>query len=254
MNKAKLLSGLDGDEKILVSHILDLAEKCEKAGVIMYSPFLNPRETKLAMDRCRGDYIVKSYGGYDDAERRMIAFCPYEEDEPYYPVSAVKITAKDGSVYSHRDYLGSVLALGIKREKVGDIAILEDCALLFCDSTVAEFICLNLERVASGTVVCAECNVSEVKVERKYELQGASVASLRLDGVLAAAIGKSRETACELINRGLVQLNYDIAKSVSLRINTGDVISARGYGKMIIETDCSTTRKGRIRIDIKRFV
>lgn len=254
MNKTNLLQGLDGDEKILISHILDLAERCEKAGVVMYSPFLNPREVSLATARCKGNFIIKSFGGYSDAERKIIAFCPDSDDDVYYPIVAVKITAKDGSVFSHRDYLGAVLSLGIKREKIGDIVVENDCAIVFCDRTVAEFICLNLDKVASGGVVCAICELEDIKVERKFEEQGASVASLRLDCVLSAAIGKSREVSCDLISRGLVQVNYDIAKSTSARIKSGDVISARGYGKMIVDTDCSTTRKGRIKINIRHFI
>lgn len=254
MNKTNLLAGLDGDEKILISHVMDLAERCEKAGVIMYSPFLNPREINLSLSRCKGGFSVKSFGGYDDAERRMLAFCPYEDDEPYYPIAALKIVSKDGRVFSHRDYLGAVLSLGIKREKLGDIITESDCAVVFCDSNVADFICLNLDKVASGGVVCTICDAQDLTAERRFEIQSASVASLRLDCVISAAIGKSRDTVCELINRGLVQLNYDTAKSTSARIKSGDVISARGYGKMIVETDCSTTRKGRIRIDIKHFI
>lgn len=254
MNKSNLLSGLEGDEKILISHVMDLAERCEKAGVVMYSPFLNPRELNIAVSRCKGSFFVKSFGGYDDAERRILAFCPEADDEVYYPIAALRITSKDGRVFSHRDYLGTVLSLGIKREKVGDIIVDNDCAIVFCESNVADFICFNLDKVATSSVMCNICDVDDVTVERRFEVKSASVASLRLDCVLSAAMGKSRETACELISRGLVQLNYDIAKSTSARIKTGDVISARGYGKMIVETDCSTTRKGRIKIDIKHFV
>ncbi len=254
MNKTNLLQGLEGDEKILISHLLDLAERCEKAGVVMYSPFLNPREAAIASARCRGSFVIKQFGGYNDAERRIIAFCPDEDAYTYYPIVAVKICAKDRSVFSHRDYLGAVLSLGIKREKIGDIIMETDHAVMFCDLAVAEFICLNLDKVASANVMCTVCEVDDVYVERKFNEQSASVASLRLDCVLSAAIGKSRDVSCELVERGFVQVNYDIAKSVSARIKSGDVISARGYGKMIIDTDCSTTRKGRIKINIRHFI
>lgn len=253
MNKSNLLQGLEGDEKILISHLLDLAERCEKAGVVMYSPFLNPREASIASSRCRGSYVLKSFGGYKDAERQVIAFCPNEDDDAYYPIVAIKIASKDGSTFSHRDYLGAVLSLGIKREKTGDIVIQSGYAVMFCDLTVAEFICLNLDKVASANVTCTVCDVEDVEVERKFDEKSASVASLRLDCVLSAAIGKSRDVSCDLINKGYVQVNYDIANSVSARIKSGDVISARGFGKMIVETDCLTTRKGRIKITIRHF-
>lgn len=253
MNKADLLSGLSGDEKILISHVMDLAGRCDKIGVATYSPFLNPREIKLALPRCKGSFLVDSFGGYADAERKMLSFCPLGE-EPFYPVSALKIVSGDGVVHSHRDYLGALLSLGIKREKFGDIVTADDCAMVFCHEGIADFISMNLSQVSSSTVTCSICEVSEVTVERKFAVRSSSVASLRLDAVLSSAIGKSRETASELIGRGLVQVNYDIAKSVSRRIESGDVISARGFGKMIIETDCSTTKKGRVKINIKQFV
>ena len=253
MNKTNLLSGLDGDEKILISHVMDLAKRCDKAGAAQYSPFLNPREVKLALPRCKGNFSVDSFGGYDGAERKMLSFCPYGE-EPCHPVCALKIVSGDGAVHSHRDYLGAILSLGIKREKLGDIVTCDDCAVVFCDEGISDFISMNLNKVASSSVTCLPCEVSEITVERKFSVRTSSVASLRLDAVLASAIGKSRETASELIGRGLVQVNYDIAKSVSARIESGDVISARGFGKMIIETDCSTTKKGRVKINIKQFV
>ena len=113
---------------------------------------------------------------------------------------------------------------------------------------------VNLDKVANGSVKCVPCEVTDVFVERKFDVSSSTVASLRLDCVLAAAIGKSREAVSQLITRGLVQHNYEVAKSVSARVASGDTISARGFGKMIIETDSSTTRKGRVRIEIKRFV
>lgn len=253
MNKANLLSGLSGDEKILISHVMDLAKRCDKVGSAQYSPFLNPREIKLALPRCKGSFSVDSFGGHDGAERKMLSFCPFD-DEPCYPICSLKIVSSDGAVHSHRDYLGAILSLGIKREKLGDIVTCDDCAVVFCDESIADFISMNLIKVASSVVTCSPCEVGEVNVERKFSLRASSVASLRLDAVLASAIGKSRETASELIGRGLVQVNYDIAKSVSARVESGDVISARGFGKMIIETDCSTTKKGRIKINIKQFV
>lgn len=253
MNKSLVLTGLDGEEKILISHIMDLAEKAERSGAVMYSPFLNPREYNLALRYCRGGFEIASFGGYEDAERKMIAFCPYDE-EPFYPITALEITAKDGSVFSHRDYLGSLVALGIKRDKLGDIVIRDDCAIAFCHDSIADFICLNLDRVASGTVTCRECDVESVSVKREFEISNVSVASLRLDAVLSAAIGKSRDVSSELIGKGYVQLNYDVAKSTSAKVKSGDVISARGFGKMMIETDGDTTRKGRVKVTVKRFV
>lgn len=252
MNKTSILSSLDGEERILISHIMDIAKRSEKSGVVMYTPFLNPREANLVRMYCKGDYLIESYGGYDTAERVMIAFVP-SQNEPSYPVSAIKVTSKDGKVMSHRDYLGAILSLGIKREKIGDIITDESFAVVFCDNSVAEYVCLNLDKVASVHVSCEVIDENDFSYERKYIEKNVTVASLRLDCVLSAATGRSREDSAELINRGYVKLNYDVAKSTSAKVKTGDVISARGYGKMLVETDCETTRKGRIKICLKQF-
>ena len=254
MNKTNLLSGLEGEERVLISHVMDLAERCEKAGVTMYSPFLNPREVKLALSRCKGNFFVNSFGGYEDSERKILAFSATDEIWYDYPVDAVKISSKDGRVFSHRDYLGSVLSLGIKREKIGDIVVEDDFALVFCHRSVGEYICLNLTKVASANVLCEICPVDEVKVERKFSAKNLSVASLRADAVISGAIGKSREVSADLISKGYVQINYEVAKSSSARIKDGDVISVRGFGKMVVETGCETTKKGRIKIIVKQFL
>lgn len=253
MNKTVLLTGLDGDDKILVSHVMDLAERAERTGTVTYSPFLNPREARLAKGFCRGGYRIEEYGGYDGAERVQLAFCPFDYDEPEFPVRAVRVKTSDGRELSHRAYLGAVLSLGIKREKIGDIAVNGGEAIVLCHGATADFICMNLSRVASSTVKCEMCS-DEIRLERRYDISTSTVASMRLDCVLSAALGKSREASCELIKGGLVQVNYEEARSPSAHVKSGDTISARGFGKMVIEADGSETRKGRARITIKKLV
>lgn len=253
MNKTVLLSGLDGDDKILVSHIMDLASKSEKTGAVMYSPFLNPREARLAKGYCKGAFHIEEFGGYGDAERVRLAFCPGDDGDVRFPICSVKITVSDGRELSHRDYMGAVLSLGIKREKIGDIVVCGESAVMMCCEEIADFICMNLTKVASSGVKCGVCG-DDVRLERKYALINATVASMRLDCVLSAVLGKSREASSELIKSGAVQVNYDIAKDAPMRIKSGDTISARGFGKMIIEADGTETRKGRAKITVKKFI
>lgn len=255
MTKRDILSSLDGEERILISRVMDLSERCTSHGIITYTPFLNPREQSLVRSYCKGNFCIKSWGGYDEAERAMLAFCPDESDEAYYPFSPLQITSSDGRVFSHRDYLGAILGLGIKREKIGDIITDEDCAFVFCDDSVSEFVCLNLTGVSSSNVSCTPATDGRIfSYRRRYEERSVTVASLRLDCIVASATGLSRDKSTALIERGLVSHNYDIAKSPSVKVADGDVISARGYGKMKIETDHLTSRKGRTIVCLKYFV
>ncbi len=255
MNKTDILSSLDGEERILISRVMDLAQRCEITRAVVYTPFLNPREQRLVRGYCKGDFHIRVSGGYEDAERAVLAFCPCEDDQAVFPFVILKITATDGRVFSHRDYLGAILALGIKREKLGDIITESDSAFVFCASSVAEFVCLNLDKVSSSNVVCEiSYDTHNFSFKRKYEDRDVTVASLRLDCIVSAATGNSREKSTALINRGLVQLNYDVAKNTSARIENGDVISVRGYGKLLVETDNATSRKGRVIVRLKYFV
>lgn len=255
MTKRDILSSLDGEERILVSRVMDLSARCESHGIVTYTPFLNPREQRLARAYCKGNFCIKSWGGYGEAERAILAFCPDEADEVYYPLAALQITATDGRVFSHRDYLGAILGLGIKREKIGDIIIGDDCAFVFCDDSVSEFVCLNLTGVYSSGVSCTPAADDRVfSYKRKYEESRVTVASLRLDCIVSSATGLSRDKSMALIERGLVRHNYDIAKSPSSKVADGDVISMRGYGKMMIKTDQLTSRKGRVIVCLKYFV
>lgn len=254
MNKRDILSFLDGEERILISRVMDLCNRSERTGTVTYTPFLNPRELKLAIDCCKCSGYIQCSGGYADAERVMMAFCPYEDDVVQFPLTAVKISVKDGRVFSHRDYLGALLSLGIKREKLGDIIIGDDYAVVLCETLISEYVCLNLDKVASFYVECQQLDdVSSLFLERKFRVKSVTVASMRIDGVLSAATAMNREESADAVNRGYVQLNYETVKSVCAKVKDGDVISARGYGKMQIETEGQTTRKGRIKLNIKHF-
>ncbi len=255
MTKRDILSSLDGEERILISRVMDLAERCESHHIVTYTPFLNPREQRLARSYCKGNFCVKGWGGYAEAERAILAFCPDEDDEAYYPFVPLQITATDGRVFSHRDYLGAILGLGIKREKIGDIITDDKSAFVFCDDSVSEFVCLNLTGVSSSNVICTPATDDRIfSYERKYEEKKVTVASLRLDCIVSSATGLSREKGTALIERGLVRHNYDIAKSPSSKVTDGDVISVRGYGKMVIDTDNLTSRKGRTIVCLKYFL
>lgn len=254
MIKREILSSLEGEERILVSRVMDICERCEKTGRVMYTPFMNPREVSLVSGYCKGRFHSEQSGGYADSERRMLAFCPDGTSADDFPIEALKISVKDGRVHSHRDYLGALLSLGLKREKLGDIILCDGYVIVMCDKTVSEFICLHLDRVASSYVQCeAVGNPDNVNVQREYEAKEVSVASMRIDCVVSAVTGKSREGSALVISRGFVQQNYQTVTSVSAQVKNGDVVSVRGYGKMLIETDGITTRKGRLKLNIKHY-
>ena len=259
LDRKKLLSHIsDPDEKVLVSRICDLLERAQISGKVVFTDFLNPKLQMIVSDMIKfsDDITADSFGGYDGAERRMYSFsrfCNVEGDE--YPLCAVCIRTKNKKVFSHRDYLGSVLGLGIKREKIGDIVISDDRAYVVCVSEIADFISLHLTKVGNAGVICEICGIDVLSAfERKMSSFDVTVSSLRLDAIVGAMCKKSRGNAVKLIDSGLVCVNYNTILNHSYMVKNDDVISVRGYGKSVITTDERLTKKGRIHITVNHYI
>lgn len=258
INRKHILFGIeDKDEKNLISLICDKADKAITTGAAMYSRFLSPAQAHLVNERFCNDVTVSFSGGYDEAERTVACITSFDTYETYfdYPIEVVRIKAKNKAVFSHRDYLGSLMALGIKRELVGDIVICESCAYLFCHREICDFITLNLTSIGRNNVISEVVQPDEITLpKRQFKEKSVTVSSMRLDCILSAATGKSRAVSAEMITKGLVQVNYEIAKSGSVQIDNDATISVRGFGKMIISANGILTKKGRYHINIKQYI
>lgn len=256
IDKKQLLWGITNeDDKLMLSKMCDLAQRAEKTGRYMYSRFLNPGEQMLIKERKNILGEVSFFGGYAEADRCVASFPGEMWDELNYPITALRIIPSSKKLYSHRDYLGSILALGIDRELTGDIIVTDDGAYIFVLEDIADFIVMNLFKVASSPVKIVPVEDPEALVPgRRFKEISATVSSLRFDCVLSAVANKSRSVTSGLIAEGLASVNYDVVKNTSFQIKNGDVISLKGFGKVIVETDGCLTKKGRIHLNFKKYV
>ena len=258
INRKQALFGItDKDEKTIVSLMCDKADKAILTGARMYSRFLSPAQAHLISERFNSDTETSFFGGYEEAERVIACFSSFDtyEIDYDYPVDIICISAKNKAVFSHRDYLGSLMGLGIKRELLGDIVISDSCAYLFCHREISDFISMNLISIGKNTVTSNIVSQEDIYIPPKqFKEKSVTVSSMRLDCVLSAATGKSRSLSAEMVTKGLVQVNYEYAKSTSSQVNNGDIISIRGFGKMILSTDNTLTKKGRYHIQIKQYI
>ncbi len=253
IDKDKFASATDSRHEIMLRHIFDMALLCEKRYESVYGDFLS--ENTISMLLSRKHLLPLEpvlFGGYSDAQRQMVAFIS-EYDEADFPVSAVKITSPRISSLSHRDFLGSILGLGIKREKCGDIIILEDECYVILHRDIASFVATNLEKVGREGVRSIECSISDIRLpEKSFEPIKGTVASLRLDSVVSLFSGKGRSRATELISAGYVFVNGISAIKNDMHLNDGDVISVRGCGKAILETG-GKSKKDRLFITLNKY-
>lgn len=253
--KSVLFAIADDSDRLFLSRMCDLCDRSIKTGLISYSRFLSPREQMLVSERQIFFGKLSFFGGYDEADRKILAFVPNEWEEVNFPISYISASPTNGRKYSHRDYLGSLLALGITRELTGDIAVTDDGAVMAVTSEIADFVSMNLTKVASASVKVNILSGGAFPEGTKTFLSvSATVASLRLDCVLSAVLGKSRTHSQELISEGSVNVNYNINKNPSLILREGDIISARGSGKFKLKTIGNLTKKGRTHIEVKKYL
>ena len=274
------------DETIrhLLSRLDDLCDRGAR-GEAAVSPYLTPREAKYARihlsARLRNGTAVL-WGGYPEAERVRVFILPdYTEGlvDPEalssHPVAALAEAGLDDLVetlreavcpvsvkgsgfrdLTHRDYLGSILGLGLERDVVGDILIPDaHTAILFTDTRVGGFLKTSLEKVATDTVkVCRVPEGTALAGTRRLQPISDTVASERLDCVVAALCNLSREKAQMTVRSGLCELDYEAVEDCSATVTAPAVISVRGYGKFAVHAFDGTTRKGRVRLVAGKYI
>ncbi len=243
-------------EKLFLAKITDDIRRAVEGNYTVTTWFLTPEEQTLARECAHGKVQVFESGGYVEAERRKLAFCPaYVESaaDVAFDIGVVRVEAKQERL-GHRNVMGAVLSLGIRRETVGDIALDEKGAWVFCEETMAEYICRNLDRIGRVPVTCETVLPEQVKIPpRMFEQKEIGIASLRLDALVAALLHQSRGRAAELICAGDVSLNHRETKDSSQKVKEGDVLSVRRYGKFVIACVLGQTKKGRQKVLVKQY-
>lgn len=171
------------------------------------------------------------------------------------PIAAIKITGSGFKTLGHRDFMGSVLALGIERNMIGDILVLSESeAIVFVIDNIVPFILSELNKIGRDGVKCRQVDIPpEYQAERAFEEMTIHVSSMRLDGIVNQLTGEGRASSAEYIIKGLVEHNYFTASNVSAEVKPGDIISVRGFGKFVIGEPDGTTRSGRLRLSCKKY-
>ena len=298
---------MEKEERMLLAAIDDKKEQCERRYAPVNTTFLDVHQRAIAESFCKGykEVILLSehadgtydnpdvkgtgrlraffYGGYSDAERRLLVFLPeYTEIEEVIPVSGadavqqnglaaedtalvvpedcplavLKVrTSKGSRKLTHRDYLGSLLSLGIKREMTGDIIVYENGADIIILKEIADFLLMNYEKAGRTSLNLEIADISKLDVGNiNIEEKSDTVASLRLDGLVSSVFGLSRGKAQEAIKAGLVFVNSAAAMKPDMQLEEGDKLVLRGRGKAVLREIAGRTRKDRIYIKFDKYI
>ena len=254
---------MNNDDAILRARLKDLAQKSYKTGMYTYSTFLNPAELFVVEELKKElEFIdISVYGGYEMAERCMAGFGSadmfgYEGVWPIKLILIEPLIDKFADSMNHRDFLGSVMNLGIDRSVLGDILVKDGKrAYVFCVESIAKYICDNLKRIKHTNVRCTVIDDYEGLDELKPVLESADciVASNRFDAIIAAVTRLSRNEVIRCFQEERVSLNGRINTRNSMALKPGDIFSVRGYGKYRFGGADRETRKGRIYIKLDKY-
>lgn len=254
------------DDKILLAQVSDKIEMCENKNKIEYTNFLDLAQIELVqnyIDKLKIENYI-SYGGYEQSERKLFVIYPEKfnstvvEKNLVSIVKIVRIQLPDElkGKYAHRDYLGAVIKLGVKREKVGDIIVGNDGADIIVDKDISKFLLENLSgltRFSKSEITIEEIdNLRTVEVRR--EEREIIVSSLRMDNVISELARCSRNKALDIINMERVFVNFQCETKKTKQIKTGDMVTIRGKGRFYIKELVGQTKSGRVIVKIEKFV
>lgn len=250
----------EGEERLLFAKALDQALFAMKRRQPAFTDFMDRAKCARFAERMRGirELQVTLYGGMEDCERQRMGFSLEEIPLEAFPIKIIKIRRKSKKFgqadLSHRDYLGSILGLGIDRGKVGDILVSEEEAVCFVTEEIAPYITAVLEQVSKTAVIAEEAEGAEAIPQRQTERKRLTVASLRLDAVAGEAFHLSRGKVQALIGAEKAQVNWNTVTNTSHQLKEGDMVSLRGFGRFRVREIGGKTKKDRTGLEIETYI
>ncbi|MBP1757934.1 MAG: binding protein [Firmicutes bacterium] len=265
LTKTQLLNQSSGDpeRRLLLARLLDKRDLAEERSIPGVSGFLSPEEQGAIQTLLRRLPPIRHlfFGGFPDAERRVCIFFPdWMEEEAWLegqdcPVCALFVSVPPQAQLTHRDYLGSLMGLGLTREKLGDILVEEQGATVLLLREVLPILLDQWGQVGRYPLTLAERPI-EALVPTTPEVKEIrdTVASLRLDAVVASGFSLSRTRAAELISAGRVMVNHSFCEKTDKILEAGDILTCRGLGKCVLSEVGGKSKKGRIIIRLDRYI
>lgn len=241
---------------LLLARTEDLAEQCRLKCYPAFLGFLDEAQQALVAGALRRSELCHAFwGGAEGCERAYLGLFPWEEPQlSLFPIRCLEFTWRSTDVLTHRDFLGSLMGLQLKREAVGDILVEPGHAFVFLSEHAAPVVLQELSKVGRvGVTVCEQTEASPSIARQFQELRG-TVSSLRLDCVVAFLGNLSRSSATRLIASGLVALNGTQLDMVDKTISPGDKLSIRGVGKFVFSGQDGVSRKDKLRLIFKKYI
>lgn len=250
-------------DTIFKNRISELAKRSYSQGIYTFTDFLNQSELSDVLSMREISYASPNvFGGADFCERKIVRFgdeteLGYSVGFPINIVEAIPVSGAFSRTLTHRDYLGSLMNLGVERSCIGDICLKDNKAYIFCVERMSGFICENLLTVSREKLKCRVLDSAEElpqDIVPKLERRTFTVSSNRLDCVISAVYGLSRAESLETVKRGEVFVSQKVCLSPSETLDEMSVVSVRGKGKFVYVGVNYISRKGKSNISADMYV
>ena len=250
--------GSTSEDKWLSARVADAVALCDRQSCPHFVGFLDEGQRAQVMLLLQREKTVsfRFFGGFDGAERTVLGVFPpfIEPEDALFPLRVLKFSYRAQAALSHRDFLGTMLSCGIRREAVGDIVCGAGETIAVVSEEVAPFLQQQIEKVGGEGVTVMTADGETLTVERRFQPISATVASPRLDNVVKALMGCSREKAAVAIVGGLVSVNHVPCDAVAKTVVEGDILSLRSVGRFRIEALSAHTKKGRLFLAAQKYL
>lgn len=254
----------DKEEQLLIAKIKDRIRQAEFKNRIEVTDFLNLAEKEKVeiFLKTLSFHNFLFWGGFEEAERVVAIFYPeklailVEEKKidlaQYLAVIRIQVPKEKQGEYNHKNYLGAMMKLGMKREKIGDISVYPEGADIIIKPDIQEYVLQSLpeltrfQKANIELISTEEMRIPQIELKRKRII----IPSFRLDAIISEIIGSSRTKAVEIINQERVFLNFKVETKVSKEVKIGDKITVRGKGKFEIGEEIGNSKKNKKIVEI----
>ncbi len=248
------------EDRLLLAKVWDKILLGSRKNILASTAFLSPRELEMCRFLFGNTQGIVRFGGYDDAERKMLIYLPdYLEEDCLYsddsPVKCLRATFYQGDTPNHRDFLGALMGAGISRESIGDICVGSGSCDFFVTAEIMPYLLQNFDSAGRTHLQLQQIPLCDVHIAPPQTKQiRDTLASLRLDSVISSGFRIGRSAAGQLIAAGKAAINGLPCEKPDKAVSEGCTVSVRGLGKLRLTTVGGETKKGRISVVIDRYI
>ena len=238
------------EDKLLLDKAYDAIKLSERRNIPRFLGFLNEHESLYLRQHLPKSADIRFYGGYEGAVRLMLGASAEEES---FPITALQFTYREQDVLRHRDFLGSLMALGIRRDTLGDILTGQGRTVIFVRDDIVPFLLSDVDKIGRVGVRIDHADVNDLPEPDDIEELMFTLSSLRLDAFVAACTHLSRDKAARLIKNELVTVDHVTETGISRQLKEEMTVTIRKYGKFVLTEQLGTSKKGKLRVAVRHY-